>query len=190
LCALAAAPTYAETHGKGLFVRGTAGLNSGGSSIDADVPDSGTKQLSGVGADFSAAVGWTIAPNFAVHGTFLAWGISDPAIGRNQGKAEGTTFTMGAFGAGATFYMMPTNMYFTLSLSAATLRLKDDTAGDFDTGTGFAMEFGVGKEWLLGNKFGIGPSGALVYHSIPNGGDIPNNWSGLQLSIRLSATFN
>lgn len=188
MTSLIAGPAFAEDHAPGLFLRGTAGLDSGTSKINDDSVNSGTNQLSGLGLDYSAAVGWALAQNFAVHVTGFGWRVSDPAIGRNQGTLDGGTFSMLALGAGATLYMMPTNMYFSLTLAVGKLNL--DTGADAqDSGKGFAMMFTVGKEWFLSPKFGLGPALSLTYHSIPDY-YVEHNWKGTRLAASVSATFN
>ena len=45
-----------------------------------------------------------------------------------------------------------------------------DFDGDDETSdTGFAAEVGLGKEWWVGNKWGLGASFTAGYHSIPSG---------------------
>ena len=188
VASLTAGPSFAQEHAKGLFLRGTGGLNNGSSKINDDSVNSGTNQLSGMGLDYSAAVGWALAQNFAVHVTGFGWRVSDPAIGRNQGNLDGGTFSMMGLGLGATLYMMPTNMYFSLTLGAGKLNL-DDGSTSQDSGKGFAMMFTVGKEWFLAPKFGLGPALSLSYHSIPDY-NVEHNWNGTRLAASVSATFN
>lgn len=187
VCAIlsSGAVSYANDHDGGLLIRAAAGLNNGSSQLENQ--STGTLELSGVGLDFEAAAGWVFARNFAAHATTFGWRVYDPGVGRLGGSADGHV-TLGALGAGVTYYIMPANIYFSTSLAAARMRFWLN--GEWwESGTGLAFEFMVGKEWFVGGGLAIGGSVGVLYHTVPDG-RIDANWTGAYLPLLFSATFN
>ena len=176
----------------GFFLR----LSMGGGVADTEIEDDFNDfelELEGTAGDINIAIGGVVARNLAIHGTIFGWAISDPdaefieeGFG-GEGELEGD-LSMGAFGGGITYYLMPVNIYFSGSVAAATLSF-DAGEIDVESDTGIAGDFTVGKEWWVGNSWGLGVAGGMSLHSIPDG-DIDENWSGKSFVVRFSATFN
>ena len=96
---------------------------------------------------------------------------------------------MWALGGGLTYYMMPANIYFTGSLGMGKLSYEDDEGNDSDTDMGLALDLAIGKEWWVGNSWGLGVAGSMNYHSF--GDDVVDeNWEGISFGLRFSATMN
>ena len=195
--ASAASAGVAKTH-DGLFVRVALGAGSGSAKIS---PPGGSLEFSGTAGDVNLAIGGSVNENLAVHATLWGWSVSDPTVdltitglGTGSGTANGSTVTMGAIGVGATYFFMPVNAYVSGSLGLGSLTLSDDSLGlDANSGTGFAMDLTVGKEWWAGQNFGIGLSGDVTYFSAKDSADLldtTENWSGPGFGLRVSATFN
>lgn len=181
--ALAGAP---RTH-DGFFLRLSVG--GGGANTELDVPGLET-EISGTSGDANIAIGGVVAPNLALHGTLFGWSLSDPDVdieGIGSGEIDGD-LSMGAIGGGLTYYFMPANIYVSGSAGLGSLSL-DAGAIEGDTDSGFVGEIMLGKEWWVGNSWGLGVAGSLGFHSIPDE-DIDENWSGNSWSIRFSATLN
>lgn len=183
-----AAPSLAwaggpKDHDKGFFLR----MLLGGGGAGTELPDS-SFEFSGTGYVFDIAIGGTIAPNLAIHGSYFGWAISDPDVtfGPLSGSYSGT-LDLSAFGGGVTYYFMPSNIYLCGNIGVATLSSDGDIEGESDSG--YALEFLAGKEWWVGGKWGLGVAGAFGYHSVPEP-DIDDNWSGTNWAILFSATFN
>lgn len=175
-----------RTH-DGFFLRLSGG--GGGASSTLDVPGL-ESEFSGGSGDINIAVGAVVATNLALHGTFFGWSVSDPDLdveGVGSGEVDGT-FSMAAFGGGLTYYFMPVNMYLSGSLGGAQLNF-DGSGVEGESDTGIAGELILGKEWWVGNSWGLGVAGSYGFHSIPDG-DVDENWSGNSWSIRFSATLN
>lgn len=176
----------ARDHLDGFFLRLAAGGSPGGTEIS---DPSGDAELSGVGVDLEIAIGGVVAPNLAVHGTLFGWSIADPdaKVGGVSGNINGD-LSLGAVGAGVTYFIMPANFYLTGTVGFGSLTLDvGGVSGDSDTGV--VLEFAVGKEWFVSDRWGLGAAVGLMYHSIPDG-VLDENWSGLNVPIRFSATFN
>jgi hypothetical protein len=181
----AAALTHAgepRTH-DGFFLR----LSGGGGYAESSLED---VELSGATGDVNFAIGTTVSPNFAIHGTIWGWLVDGPdvKIGSASGTAGDATLDMTAFGAGCTYYFMPSNFYISPSIGAATLSVEEGGASA-STDTGFALDATVGKEWWVGDGWGIGVAGTFSYHSIPDG-DVDGSWKGPGFAVRFTATMN
>jgi hypothetical protein len=169
-------------------------LSMGGAHAETELEAGGDEgELSGPSADFNFAVGGVIAKNLAIHGTFFSWYVDDPDAEFSVGgiEAEGEidgSLDMFAYGGGLTYYFMPVNIYLSASVGAATLTLDTDE-GEVESDTGIAGDLTLGKEWWVGNSWGLGVAGAMGLHSIPDD-EIDENWSGMSFAVRFSATFN
>lgn len=173
-----------RAHDSGFFLRLSAGVNAASTSIeDADGDE---LSFSDLGGDANFAVGAIISNNLALHGTFFGWAVSEPDVEVN-GTDVGTfdeDLSMSAVGGGITYYFMPANVYLSPSIGLAWL-----SAGDSESDTGMALDFTVGKEWWVGNSWGLGVAGTVGFHSIPDD-SIDENWSDATFGVRFSATLN
>jgi hypothetical protein len=176
-----------RTH-DGFFLR----LSGGGGTAKTELSESGgTIKVDGSTGDVNIAIGGIVAPNLALHGTLLGWVTSDPDVtitGFGSGTAQNTDLDLTAIGAGLTYYFMPVNIYVSGTLGGGSMTL-DTPLGSADTDTGLVGEFAVGKEWWVGGNWGLGLSGSIGFHSIPDKGTT-ENWSGTSLALRFSATLN
>ncbi len=186
-----------RTH-DGFFLRLAVGGGHAGSKLEVPdtpaTPGGADIDLSGTSGDVDLAIGGMVQPNLAIHATIFGWSVSDPdadiRIGTLSGKGTlNGTATMSAIGPGVTYYVMPANLYFTGSLGVGRFKLSDTTDVDGESKSGFALALGLGKEWWVGNQWGLGLSGGLTSHSIADK-DVSENWSGTSFGVRFSATMN
>ncbi len=195
LLAMATAPASAgepRTH-DGFFLR----LSTGFGAANADISDAtGSLEISGTSGDVNIAIGGMMSPNFALHGTLWGWSMSDPdgkltlsGFGSGSGTLNGT-LTMGALGVGGTYYFMPANFYLTGSVGTGSLSGDGDMDGK--TKPGLALDATLGKEWWVGDAWGMGLNGGVSYFSSQDDTIIGINesWSGPAFAVRVSATFN
>jgi hypothetical protein len=188
LMALLAGPTHAgrRDHEDGFFLRLSAG--GGAAQTELDIPGFDTK-LSGAASNVNIAIGGIVAPNLALHATLFGWLVDEPDIDINGlSVTVQNDLSLSGFGGGLTYYAMPVNIYLSGSIGAGSLTL-ELPGGDANSETGVMMDFTVGKEWWVGNRWGIGVAGALGLHSIPEK-DVSENWTGADFAIRFTATFN
>ncbi len=144
------------------FMRLSAGFGFNSAAFD----DSAETTLRGGGALASLAFGATIAPNIALGVDVFGLSMVQPSIrqnGRDLGDAEGTKASLGAIGLGATFYVMPANIYFAAALGVGVGTLEfEGQFGPFnvrtkeDTDPGLAANLMVGKEWWVSRRWGLG----------------------------------
>jgi hypothetical protein len=195
LAVLASIPSIAragepKTH-DGFFLRLSAGGGMASTEIESSVA---SVSIDGTAGDLNIAIGGVITPNLALHGTLWGWALSDPdaditipGLGSGSGTLDGDV-SLGAVGAGATYYFMPANLYVSGSVGMGSLQLDSDQV-DGETDSGFVVDLSVGKEWWVGNSWGLGVAGGFSYHSLPDP-DIDENWSGTSFAVRFSATMN
>ena len=173
----------------GFLLRLSAGF--GVASSDAEDEFGDNLEMSGLSGDVNFAIGGMVAPNLALHGTLWGWSIADPDVELNNddlGDLNGD-LTMSALGIGVTYYFMPTNLYLSGSFGVGQLSLDVEGVGDADTDWGPVLDATIGKEWWVSANWGLGLAGGVGFHSIPDD-DIDDNWSGVSLGLRFSATFN
>lgn len=174
-------------HQDGFFLRLSAGAGSAKTSLDGYLDK---VKISGPAGDMNIAIGGIVTPNLALHGTLFGWSASDPELtvnGINLGEMNADV-TAGGLGGGLTYYFMPVNLYLSGSVGVGSMEL--DVAGpDGETQSGLFMDLTVGKEWWVGDKWGLGVAGGMEYHSFgdPN---INENWTGTSWTIRFTASMN
>jgi outer membrane protein with beta-barrel domain len=174
-------------HDGGFFLRLAPGYGYARTAIDED---GDRLALKGASANFDAAIGAMVKKNFAVHATLGGWALIEPTIEFNGAEevAKDASATVLLIGAGFTYYLGPSNTYLTASVGASVLSFEFEGETN-DSDTGVAFDVGVGKEWWVGDRWGLGLSGTAGYHSIPPG-DATGKFKGPSFAVRFSATFN
>jgi hypothetical protein len=179
-------------HNGGFFLR----LSAGGGGAASEIKDVNGLfydqfKFSGASGDVNFAIGAIVTPNLALHGTLWGWSLNEPDVeidGVDQGSASNTDLSLGAIGAGLTYYIMPANIYLSGSLGLGSLSL-DTGFGEGDTDAGIVIDATIGKEWWVGNRWGLGAAVGLGLHAIPGGVD-SQDWEGGSVALRFSATYN
>jgi len=189
-----------RTH-DGFFLRLSAGAGSASANLeDGSLGFPADFKLSGVAGDADIAIGGRIGDNLLLHGTLFSWAVVDPdaevsALGQSSTDQVNGSVTMSAIGGGLTYYVMPSNLYFTGSLGMSSLDLTDN-GNHLSSESGFAFTLGVGKEWWVGESWGLGVAGGFTYFTAKEKDiltgvlDSNESWSGPSYALRFSATFN
>jgi len=175
-------------HDGGIFLR--LSLGGGVAEYDGNT-DLGEKlEFKDSGGNHNIAFGGMPWNNIALHATTFGWGISDPDYdvdGVDQGRLNGTA-SLTALGGGATWYIMPVNIYITGSIGFAWLDLSDQNITR-NSATGSAFDLSVGKEWWVSDRWGLGVALGVQGYSVPlSRGD--DEATGASVGLRFSATFN
>jgi hypothetical protein len=175
-----------HTH-DGFFLRLSGGVGYASTSEDFEA---GELKVSGPSGDANLAIGGVVSPNLALHATLWAWALSDPDVEfENLSSELNGDVTLSGFGGGLTYYFAPSNVYLSGSVGAAVMEVDFDGGPEAESDTGLAVDFTIGKEWWVGNNWGLGLAGALGFHSVPDqGGD--ENLTGTSVGLRFSATLN
>jgi hypothetical protein len=154
----------------GLLVRLTVGGGAGTATQKGPATvGTGTSktEFSGFAGTFSLDVGTTPWDNLV-----LLLRASDIALRDANIKLDGNELAgdrhswigAGLFGAGASYYLMPANVYFTGALGVSWVRVRDPSDLEaHTTGTGAGINIDIGKEWWIDTQWGIGIAGRMWY---------------------------
>lgn len=184
------------THSTGLMLRYTVGASYARTGQKFDTIGDPKYHVHGPALDMSLAGGVALSQSFALHATALFWRTFNPkAKGEFGGISSstditGTELTNFGIGGGMTFWSR-SNVYFSLSAVASMLRVEVEDYRQ-DTKWGIGGEVLIGKEWWLGQNFGMGFAAAGTIHYIPDGNndDAASGLLGFSVGPRLTMTFN
>jgi len=141
-------------------------------------------------------IGGTVSENLILYGEFGGVMQFDPELewlGQSVSTSD-ITVSVFDFGGGVTYYLMPSNFYFSLSLhtSQASIESNGNTG---ESEYGFGLNAMVGKEWWVGEQWALGVSIYGYYSTMKDEGTIEetnyeydiNNFS---VGVMFSATYN
>lgn len=184
----ARANSQPQTH-DGFLFRLTLGLGYQGWSVSDGV---GTQiELSGFGLSSSISLGGVVAENIAIHGDFFGLAAVSPNAsvnGEDVGEATDSSISLTGLSAGATYWVMPLNLYLSASLGLAKASIEvegDDTSADW----GFGVRAMIGKEWWVADEWGIGLMAELTWANVPVESEDASS-SYLGFNVGASLTFN
>ena len=162
------------------------------------------RQYSKFGPTINLAVGGALTPNLIFFGEMLVTG----AFNSNERYLSGMQQNVGrdlllwGFGPGIAYYLMPWNVYTSVTAGLAKITFVDAYT-DYpapDTDMGYVGAFVVGKEWWSGPDWGVGIAGRFSYaRSMKHLQDVDGNRSTIwvdsdmhatSFSLSLSATYN
>lgn len=179
-----ASPVPGRFEHDGFFLR----LNIGPSVANVTRPD---YRWSGLGLDMGVSIGGSIIENLALHADFHTTLLPNPTE-RSRGRTRDfdADIVFESMGIGATYYIMPVNIYVSASGGIGVLAFEDDYGDSKDTAAGLALGAMVGKEWWVGTDWGLGVAGQLRYIRVRDYLVDQERLHGLALSILFSATYN
>lgn len=90
-------------------------------------------------------------------------------------------------GFGASYYVMPLNLYVAQSIGIGQLDRQGTFSGGGSTGQGLALRTTVGKEWWVSANWGIGATAFFSFMSLPDSG---TSLTVLSAGVGGSATYN
>jgi len=148
--------------------------------------------VSGFAGSIGIAIGGAISENSILAGHIFGSSVPNPSVSTpsGSGTATDTSFTMSGIGVQYTRYFMPSNVY--LSTTLGLTRMRSSTpSGDFDSETGIGGRIGVGKEWWVGDHWGLGLVGHLSFSANQDqGASGSNTLSTWSFAVAFSATYN
>jgi hypothetical protein len=97
--------------------------------------------------------------------------------------------TLLAAGPEFTYYLMPANVYLSLTLAVTSLNLRSASA-TYTTDAGYGGMFVLGKEWWMSDHWGLGLAGQFAAAINPEGQSGGLAWMTYSTSLALSATYN
>jgi YD repeat-containing protein len=155
--------------------------------------------IKGIGPAVVMAVGGSLAPNLIVYGELTANFANDPT--RNVNGVSTTLndyqVILAGIGPGATYYLVPANVYFSATLAFSKLSSRyNGPSGSEGSGTelvlfsdmGIGGAFTMGKEWWVSTNWGVGVAGTVRLASMK----VPNDSRATAeaFAVVLSATYN
>jgi len=111
------------------------------------------------GVSYSAAFGGAIAPNLILYGEVLGMIVPDPSVsyGGVSTTSSGTTMALVGLGPGLAYYLEPTNLYLSGTVTLSHLEVSynyysddyyySDYTPSTESYTGVGFSAVVGKEW-------------------------------------------
>ncbi|HMK73896.1 MAG TPA: hypothetical protein VK454_11185, partial [Myxococcaceae bacterium] len=143
--------------------------------------------LSGVGASVGVVLGAAISEDWIIGGD--VWGVSAFSPSASNGASLGDqTLSLSGIGLNVTHYFMPENVYVSFSPSLVSLSLGNDQ-GSGSTNIGFGARLLVGKEWWVGNHWGLGLAGEAIFGVNSDQGGGPT-WVTFGGAVLFTATYN
>jgi hypothetical protein len=119
---------------------------------------------SGFGVGMGLAVGGSVIQNLALHVDFETTLLPHPtqhAYGHETNSH--TDIVYESMGVGATYYIMPANLFVSGSVGVGVLVFEADGGQSKDTSAGLTLNALFGKEWWVGSDWGLGIAGQVVY---------------------------
>ena len=188
LSSVARADSRPHTH-DGFLLRLSLGF--GYESLGIDDGDGTTIDISGFGVGSSIGIGGMVAENLAINADLFASTVFSPNVSQNGvelGEANDSSISLAGLGVGVTYWVMPLNLYLagSFGLGQASINVEGTT---FEADWGLAINALVGKEFWVGNEWGIGLAAQLIWSNVPTEVDSADA-SYLAFNILFSATYN
>jgi len=178
---------------KGFYLSMSAGPDF--ASISDKVAGNYDYVFSGTGAQFDLKIGGAISENFILHATIISNSLTGPKIksgGVSQNTSNNLTMGEAMFGAGITYYVMPSNILLSGSLGLGNFTVLDnDQKKSVSSDRGFSMQIKAGKEWWISKRWGLGVAltyGKTSLTNSPGGGMkelMDSNNIGILLNVSL-----
>ena len=178
----------------GFFLRMLYGLGYA-ELVEKDVLGS-DMTISGAAQALRFQIGGTVAENLIVYGEFAGVMQIEPDIewmGQSASTSD-VTVSVYDFGGGITYYLMPSNFYFALSLLVSQAEIENSgSKGTSEYGFGFnAM---VGKEWWVDAQWALGVAAYGYYSTMKDKGTIEGinyeyDIKNFSVGVMFSVTYN
>lgn len=180
---------------EGFFLRLGVGFGYLNMSSELNDLDLAIKGPSGI---FELALGGNISPGFIIYGELFGNAVVDPTleVDGEEFDTEDTSASIAGVGVGLAYYL-PSNFYFSGTLAASQLRWTEDNGTEeieAETEVGAAFVGQIGKEWWVGDNWGLGLAGQLIFSSNKDDDDAIGandvTWTTVGLGLLLSATYD
>ncbi len=172
---------------QGLFMR----IDAGGGYMKTSATIGGSNvSLSGPAGSFSFSVGGNVIEDLSLFGHVGLSMVANPKVsGATPTSTGDSTLNFATLGGGANYYFMPYNFYVSGMIVMTRLTTTTNgTSGSTDAGLG--AKVAVGKEWWMGDHWGIGVAGQFSLGSNPDQGSNAPTWTTITPALAFSASFN
>lgn len=178
----------AERH-DGFMLRLTLGI--GGGSVTASAAGADTT-YNGPAGSFTLDIGGTPTENLIIHGRFGDFGIIDPSVtgdGVDPGSRASAAVASFLLGPAVTYYFMPANLYLTGAVGLSDVEVSVEGADTDSSNTGVAVNVDAGKEWWVGDNWGIGLVARFWYTHASDDSTVDETLDLLGGALAFSATY-
>ncbi|MGA8890655.1 MAG: hypothetical protein WB493_03735 [Anaeromyxobacteraceae bacterium] len=172
---------------KGFFLRLDGGIGYAGSSTSQGGVNA---SITGASSQFGVAVGGAVAENVILAGDIWGGVLFAPkvTVGGITGTRSSSASLVG-FGPHLSYYFMPANIYLSLTPAITIVSLTYD-GSSANTKAGFGSKIALGKEWWVGDHWGLGVAGQFMFSINVDEGTNPPTWSTFAGGVAFSATLN
>lgn len=180
---------------EGFFLR--LGLGFGYLNMSTELMDTDLA-IKGPSGIFQLAVGGNVSQNLIIYGEIFGNAVVDPTLefDGDEQETEDTSAAIAGIGVGLAYYL-PANLYFSGTLAASQLRWTQDTGTtdiEAETEVGPAFIGQIGKEWWVGDNWGLGLAGQLLFSSNKDDDDAVGaddvTWTTVGFGLLFSATYD
>jgi len=163
-------------------------LDVGGGYFTTSTSQSGVSlSASGAAMLLSLAVGGAVGEDWILAGEL--WGTAAPSPGGSI--ASGATIGLSGVGLNVTHYFMPLNLFLSLTPSATVVSIDTGNGGTAGrTELGFGAKVALGKEWWVGDHWGLGVALQASFGINKDQGTAPPTWTSFGGGVVFSATYN
>ncbi|NOY57383.1 MAG: autotransporter outer membrane beta-barrel domain-containing protein [Calditrichaeota bacterium] len=166
------AKNQARQH-EGFFMRFLLGVGQGKVVIE-DVEGS-DMEITGTPIGARIQIGGSISENLIVFGEIGGANFSEPTVTwkGNESTMTGNDVSINDYGVGISYYIMPSNIFLSGSLSLSKDRIKtknneSETQTEATTESGLGFYLSAGKEWWVSDKWALG---CAIFAQISNATD-------------------
>ena len=188
-------PAQAETHDD-VYVR--LAIGAGYQTLLA--PDRGTRYRTfGAAVGTEIDVGGEVAENLILHVTVLHWSMILPThlVAGQEVDSSGGQASAIAVGPGLTYYVMPWNIFFSLTIGLGRMFMTrpaeqtelGDVPFEFASNTGWMVHGMVGKEWWVDDQWLVGAGAFAMISVFPEPGGFPT-WGGPLVGARVTVAYD
>jgi len=172
-----------ENRHDGFMIRISLGFGWGTSSSDR-------LEYSGVGSPYSIALGYSVIENLELVVDFFGAGMLGANVAIDGAPSQDTEIDArtSGMGLGATYYLMPINLYVSAAFGIGWHSFDAPHGGAQVSKPGFALDAILGKEFWVGEQWGIGAGFQFVL--VQSGDDYDGSLVGMGFGGLVSATYN
>jgi hypothetical protein len=171
---------------QGLFLRLDGGLGYLRSSSMLNGEDA---SLTGLALSFGISLGGHVREDLSVfgHASISAAPAPTASLGTSSGGTD-SSLELVSIGPGVNYYFMPSNVYVSAVVALTGLfAIAKNKSGSSEVGLG--VRVAVGKEWWVGDRWGIGVAGQFSFGSNQDQGSAAH-WKTISPTLAFSATFD
>jgi len=175
----------------GLYLQFTPGI--GVAATSAKLDDGSTVSLYGPCGSFGIAIGAALAEHWIIAADLSGTSVFGPTFKKGDMEVktdQDVKWNTAYVGAMAAYYVMPINLRINAGLGAFRMALDVPNMDLTRSNVGVAAKLGIGKEWWVGNHWGLGVTVEAVAGAVPDDAPADKGWGFFSTDLAVSATYN